>query len=280
MAADVALPFPVASPLGALPYRDCGATMRRLPGRYWFRVAGWTAVHALGTVLNSPGRSVVTNPAPELGAGLPPPSMTSTPATIRATATTAPPQIQRMRDLRRERAAALRLRDPAGTGPWPGSGKSSQPVTSGAGASSTARCPPWLPALGLPCARRCRVSWPAHRGVTPGPAQGGYSSSVSNCSSQERRPVARESPRRPAVGGLPDQGGGDPCSAKAPHFMASLAGASLASGGRGGGPGVVPRASRVSPPGHRNGAWGALCGVRPGGCGVTLDKECLILRPS
>jgi len=21
--------------------------------------------------------------------------------------------------------------------------------------------------------------------------------------------------------------------------------------------------------GHRNGAWGALCGVRPGGCGVT-----------
>src|SRR5262249_48238240 len=35
---------------------------------------------------------------------------------------------------------------------------------------------------------------------------------------------------------------------------------------------------RSSPPGHRNGAWGcvvpearrrALCGVRPGGCGVT-----------
>jgi len=38
--------------------------------------------------------------------------------------------------------------------------------------------------------------------------------------------------------------------------MASLAGASLASEGV------------SSPPGHRNGAWGALCGVRPGGCGV------------
>jgi len=38
--------------------------------------------------------------------------------------------------------------------------------------------------------------------------------------------------------------------------MASLAGASLASGGV------------SSPPGHRNGAWGALGGVRPGGCGV------------
>jgi len=45
--------------------------------------------------------------------------------------------------------------------------------------------------------------------------------------------------------------------------MASLAcgrpwGASLASGGV------------SSPPGPRNGAWGAFCGVRPGGCGVTL----------
>jgi len=49
------------------------------------------------------------------------------------------------------------------------------------------------------------------------------------------------------------------------RHSASLAGASLASGGV------------SSPPGHRNGAWGcvvpearqlALCGVRPGGCGV------------
>jgi hypothetical protein len=40
-------------------------------------------------------------------------------------------------------------------------------------------------------------------------------------------------------------------------MIASLAGASLASGGG------------SSPPGHRNGAWGAFCGVRPGGCGVT-----------
>src|SRR5215471_20016716 len=40
--------------------------------------------------------------------------------------------------------------------------------------------------------------------------------------------------------------------------IASLAGASLASGGV------------SSLPAHRNDAWGALCGVRPGGCGVTL----------
>src|SRR4029077_4285130 len=52
--------------------------------------------------------------------------------------------------------------------------------------------------------------------------------------------------------------------------MASLAGASLASGGV------------SSPPGHRNGAWGALCGVRPGGCGVILpvaDKRYPATRP-
>src|SRR5262249_10656087 len=51
--------------------------------------------------------------------------------------------------------------------------------------------------------------------------------------------------------------------------MASLAGASLASGGV------------SSPPGHRNGAWGALCGVRPGGCGVTsvADKRPIATRP-
>src|SRR6266700_4351129 len=30
------------------------------------------------------------------------------------------------------------------------------------------------------------------------------------------------------------------------------------------------REAGSSPPGHRNGAWGALCGVRPGDCGVTL----------
>src|SRR5262249_6324483 len=46
----------------------------------------------------------------------------------------------------------------------------------------------------------------------------------------------------------------------AAHLIASLAGASLASGGW------------SSPPGHRNGAWGALCGVRPGGCGVKLPE--------
>jgi hypothetical protein len=26
-----------------------------------------------------------------------------------------------------------------------------------------------------------------------------------------------------------------------------------------------------SAPGHRNGAWGALCGVRPGACGVLAE---------
>src|SRR5262249_57168640 len=48
--------------------------------------------------------------------------------------------------------------------------------------------------------------------------------------------------------------------------LASLAGASLASGGV------------SSPPAPRNGAWGALCGVRPVGCGTTLpavDTGCL-----
>ena len=52
--------------------------------------------------------------------------------------------------------------------------------------------------------------------------------------------------------------------------MASLAGASLASGGMGV-RGLAPGTCRGSPPGHRNGAWGALCGVRPGGCGVTVS---------
>src|SRR5262249_52711844 len=47
--------------------------------------------------------------------------------------------------------------------------------------------------------------------------------------------------------------------------MASLAGASLASGGTG--VRGLPPGSRVSPPRHRNGAWRALCGVRPGGVG-------------
>ena len=55
----------------------------------------------------------------------------------------APPQIQTMRDRRRERAAALRLRDPGATCSWSGnSSPSSQPVPAGGGWSSTARCPP------------------------------------------------------------------------------------------------------------------------------------------
>jgi len=56
--------------------------------------------------------------------------------------------------------------------------------------------------------------------------------------------------------------------------MASLAGAPL---GRAGGAQNRGAGGVSSPPGHRNGAWGcvvpearrpALCGVRPGGCGV------------
>src|SRR5262249_3268068 len=52
--------------------------------------------------------------------------------------------------------------------------------------------------------------------------------------------------------------------------LASLAGASLAPGGV------------SSPPGPRNGAWGALCGVRPVGCSATLpavDRGCLTSVP-
>src|SRR5262245_37367905 len=307
MAANVALPVPVASPLGAyacavtestrytggasrvqlhrlcaLPFRECGATTRRLPGRYWFKVALATAVQARGTVWSSPRWNVVTNPAPGFGAGCSPPSMTSTPATMSATAAAAPPQTQTMRDLRRERAAALRLRDPGVTGSWPGERPpSSQLAPAGGGLSSTARCPPWLPRLGLPSARRRLDSWSAHRGVTPGPAQGGYSSSASGCSSQERRPLTRESPRRPAVGGLPDRGGGDPCSATAPHFMASLAGRRAggtpassahgrAGGARSGGAGerlvVRQRCARMA----------AVCNV---GTGRTIGPQDHLTRP-
>src|SRR5215469_10879561 len=46
--------------------------------------------------------------------------------------------------------------------------------------------------------------------------------------------------------------------------IASLAGASLASGGW------------SSAPGHRNDAWGALCGVRPGACGTSAAEQRLI----
>src|SRR5262249_31467822 len=42
-----------------------------------------------------------------------------------------------------------------------------------------------------------------------------------------------------------------------------------ASHGRAGGAPISRVGGCSSPPGHRNGAWGALCGVRPGGCGAT-----------
>src|SRR5215472_17525291 len=291
MAANVALPVPVASPLGAyacavtdstrytggasrvqlhrlcaLPARERGATMRRLPGRYWFNVALVTAVQAMGTVLNSPCWNEVTNPALESGAASCRPIRNSTPATMTTTTSAATPQTQVIRDLRRERAAALRLREPGpGSAAQPGrSVSSSCQVAASPAASSPTAGAAWFPVAGRACARRCPVPRSARRGVTPGPAHGGYSSSASSCSSQERRPVPRDWPRRPAVGSLPDRGGGDPCSATAPHFMASLAGrraegtpASTVHGRAGGtqyrgaggtGSGACPQTSRVSPP--------------------------------
>src|SRR5215472_4173062 len=194
MAANVALPVPVASPLGAyacavtdstrytggasrvqlhrlcaLPSRERGATTRRLPGRYWFNVALVTAVQALGTVLTSPRWNVVTNPALESGAVSWRPIRNSTPATMTTTTSAATPQTQVIRDLRRERAAALRLREPGpGSAAEPG-----PPVSSSCQvAASSAAGAAWLPVAGLACARRCPAPSSAHRGVTPGPAHG------------------------------------------------------------------------------------------------------------
>src|SRR6516164_8497213 len=161
MAADVALPFPVASPLGAkacavtestrytggasrvqlhrlcaLPSRECGATMRRLPGSYWFKVALVTAVQAPGTVLNSPRWNVVTNPPLETGAASCWPIRNSTLAMMSTTTSAATPQTQVIRDLRRERAAALRPRQPE-----PGS--AAQP---GRSVPSSSQAAAWSPA--------------------------------------------------------------------------------------------------------------------------------------
>jgi len=107
----------------------------------------------------------------------------------------------------------------------------------------------------------------------------------------------RQPEREPDEGDQERQGQQDVGPDNGTHFMPSLegrrAGGTQASsahgraggapddgaGGTGGGPGVAPRARRVSPPGHRNGAWGALCGVRPGGCGVPqpeTDRRCLM----
>src|SRR6266566_1785607 len=184
MAANVALPLPVASPLGAyacavtestrytggasrvqlhrlcaLPSRECGATMRRLPGRYWFKVALVTAVQALGTVLNSPGWNVVTNPSLDTGAASWRPVRNSTPATMSTTASAAAPQTQVIRDLRRERAAALRLREPGpGSAAQPGrSVSSSCQVAAWPSASPPTAGPASLPVPGRACALRCRA---------------------------------------------------------------------------------------------------------------------------
>ena len=152
--------------------------MRRLPGRYWPRVALVTAVQESGTVLSSPCWNVVTNPSCEAGAAWWPPSMNSTPATMSTTASAATPQTQVIRDRRRERAAALRLREP-GPGPQPGSSRlSSCQEAAGAWASPVSA---GAPGPGRACGRGRRVSWPARRGVTPGPAQGGAASSLSAC---------------------------------------------------------------------------------------------------
>ncbi len=78
---------------------------------------------------------------------------------------------------------------------------------------------------------------------------------LTRASGRWRSPARREI--SPAAGPSAASHGGQ-APFRAPQFMAPLAGASLASGGV------------SSPPGHRNGARGALCGVRPSGCGVTL----------
>src|SRR5262249_8776347 len=87
------------------------------------------------------------------------------------------------------------------------------------------------------------------------------------------RPVGDRAPLlgRPGHGGddvvpvLATDGVNAALSFRRTHFIASLAGASLASGGV------------SSAPGHRNGAWGCVvpearrlapCGVRPGACGA------------
>src|SRR6516225_7825262 len=115
--------------------------MRRLPGRYWFNVALVTAVQALGTVLNSPRWNEVTNPALELGAASCRPIRNSTPATMSTTTSAATPQTQVIRDRRRDRVAALRLREPGpGSTALPGRSVSSpcQVAASPAASSPTA----------------------------------------------------------------------------------------------------------------------------------------------
>src|SRR5690349_25124088 len=92
--------------------------MRRLPGRDWPRVALVTAVQEFGTVLNSPRWNVVTKPSWDTGAAWCAFSLTATAATISTTATAAPIQTQVIRDLRRDRAAALRLRGPGSQSRW------------------------------------------------------------------------------------------------------------------------------------------------------------------
>src|SRR5689334_267237 len=102
--------------------------MRRLPGRYRPRVVAVTAVQEFGTVLSSPRWNVVTKPPWDTGAAWCPLSLTTTPATISTTATAAPAQTHVRRDLRRERAAALRLRDPGSQPTWPGSSSCQLPA--------------------------------------------------------------------------------------------------------------------------------------------------------
>ena len=89
-------------------------------------LVGLFALQAQGTVLKSPRWNVVTNPALESGAELCRPIRKTTPATMSTTTSAATPQTQVIRDLRRERAAALRLREPgAGSAAQPGRSVSS-----------------------------------------------------------------------------------------------------------------------------------------------------------
>src|SRR6516225_7765808 len=144
--------------------------MRRLPGRYWFNVALVTAVQALGTVLNSPGWNVLTNPALESGAASCRPIRNSTPATMSTTTSAATPQTQVIRDLRRERpAAGSRPAQPrAGI---PRRRQAARPRCAarcrgiGPAGSPWAACRTWV--AGIPAQPRRLISWPPSRDVAP-----------------------------------------------------------------------------------------------------------------
>src|SRR5262249_14900657 len=131
-------------------------------------------------------------------------------------------------------------------------------------APAAGAAPPLSPAVGRPCARTAaRPSGqlllpPSSRTITqyaPATSPGTWSGAVrAGLARRHGAPLARAASRSVSDAETSTSGSG----LMARRVIASLAGASLASGGV------------SSPPGPRNGAWGALCGVRPGGCGAVL----------